>query len=737
MRVAFFLLGLGVGLSGLAHSDAASYDTAVSAVQAAAIMPKVELAARAGHSGDWLRLRGLHGVQTDPEKRAAEREALMALRGKGYRLVCMVRCDPADWSALRPGKGPGNRAPLDLREGFGRGRDLAEAYGDLVDVWEFDNEPDIMSFADNADVFAAYHKAIALGLERRDKTEAAGGGKKRRETRGVSGESGAHGGRAIVLMAAPGLPPGPHFQQLGRNGYFSYTDGFNFHYYGFARDFEGVYDQFRDAVGASGTGGGVIPRGATTETRRWPVFITEWGYSLLDAVEARTKEGRVRQWEFFQDVARQTERLGVAAPMAFLIPPYFERNMKEFGLTMTSVAGLDFRPEDFGAKRTEPWMAGIGQKWADEGWLASPALAWLEARAAEGGSRRTHDWVVRTEKASPVVIDFIAGWATQAVKACDGYFLCDMDYLDGQKLPRRLGRGTVVLYNFGTEAADVKLPWPAELLPMDAEGLVTGSWHLEPGERREVPVMASVDGDGYRPTEVALAAEVQVGGVSTLSRWASRFYPNPAGMQEAARRDFRFAPEAAAANRSRLERRPLAPEEPALRRDGRWLVTEGVAVEEIDGGWRFHITRFPGVGLRPAVAELPLPTGWHFESDEVFLFNYRLLDGPGAVELRWDHPDATRRRQTGNFGMIAEPYFRTTDGKLFSAGSRLSPTVRWGRFQHGAEAFGMRFLGRTTPPWRFEENQSAALVFFLRPSRLPAVLEVQDPHLASWTVGGR
>ncbi|NDC74823.1 hypothetical protein EBZ70_05950 [bacterium] len=266
------------------------------------------------------------------------------------------------------------------------------------------------------------------------------------------------------------------------------------------------------------------------------MFITEWGYSLLDAVEARTKEGRVRQWEFFQDVARQTERLGVAAPMAFLIPPYFERSMKEFGLTMTSVAGLDFRPEDFGAKRTEPWMAGIGQKWADEGWLASPALAWLEARAAEGGSRRTHDWVVRTEKASPVVIDFIAGWATQAVKACDGYFLCDMDYLDGQKLPRRLGRGTVVLYNFGTEAADVKLPWPAELLPMDAEGLVTGSWHLEPGERREVPVMASVEGDGYRPTEVALAAEVQVGGVSTLSRWASRFYPNPAGMLEAARR---------------------------------------------------------------------------------------------------------------------------------------------------------------------------------------------------------
>lgn len=720
MRTAIFILGLGVGLTGVANLGAASYDSAISGVQAAAIMPTVEGAGLAGRSGDWLRIRGLHQVEMDPVKRAAEREAMAALHTKGYQLSCLTRCDPAGWAGVRPGKGPGNRSPLDLREAFARGCELREAYGDLVDAWEFDNEPDILSFTGNADVFAAYHKAIALGL-------------------GLGREDSRREARALVLMAAPGLPPGPHFEQLGRNGYFSYTEGFNFHYYGFARDFTGVYEQFRDAVGASGSraGGSVLPRGGVSETRRWPVFITEWGYSLLDGVEARTTEGRVRQWRFFQDVARQTERLGVAAPMAFLIPPYFEHNMKEFGLTMTSATGLNFRPEHFGAKKAEPWMEGIGAKWGDAGWVASPALAWLEARAAEGGRRRVRDWVVRTEKASPVVLDFIAGWATQAVKACDGYFLCDMDYLNGKDLPRRLGRGTVVLYNFGTEAADVKLAWPVELLPLDAEGPLTGSWRLEPGERREVPVMASVDGDGYRLTEVSLAAEVQVGEARTMARWASRFYPNPAGMLEAARRDFRFGLEHTAANRRLVEHRSLAPEEPALRRDGRWLVTDGVAVEEIDGGWRFHLTRFPGVGMRPAVAELPLPTGWHFESDEVFSFNYRLLDGPGAVDLRWDHPDATRRRQTGNFGMIAEPYFRTTDGKLFSAGSRLSPSLRWGRFQHGAEAFGMRFLGRTAPPWRFEENQPAALVFFLRPSRLPAVFEVQDPHLARWTVGGR
>lgn len=662
---------------------------------------------------------------TDPAKVEQNRAALRALREAGRGLVCMIRWSPPAWSAVRPGGGAGNRAPLDLREAFARGKALAEAYGDLVDAWEIENEPDIAFFADNANVFAAYHKALALGLGAGSAEQKAG-----------TGERGA--GKALVLMAAPGLPPGPHFEQLGRNGYFSYTEGFNFHYYGFALDFTGVYEQFRDAVGASGAGGSVVPRGPTAETRRWPVFITEWGYSLLDGVEARTTEGRVRQWRFFQDVARQTERLGVAAPMAFLLPPYFEHNMKEFGLTLRPVAGLNFRPEDFGVKKAEPWMAGIGAKWGAEGWVASPALAWLESRSSVAAKTRTRDWVVKTEAPSPVVLDFIAETTTtRAVKACDGYFLCDMAYLDGPALPRRLGRGTMVLYNFGTEAADVKLAWPTELLPLEEEGPVMGCWRLEPGERREVPVVASVEGDGYRPTEVALAAEVQVGAARTLARWASRFYPNPAGMLEAGRRDFRFGLEETTANRRVVEQRSLAPEEPALRRDGRWLVTDGVAVEEIDGGWRFHVTRFPGVGMRPAVAELPLPARWHFEADEVFSFNFRLLDGPGAVELRWDHPDATRRRQTGNFSTIAEPYFRTTDGKLFSAGARLSPGLRWGRFQHGAEAFGMRFLGRTVPPWRFEKNQPAALVFFMRPSRLPAVFEVQDPHLARWTVGGR
>ncbi len=252
------------------------------------------------------------------------------------------------------------------------------------------------------------------------------------------------------------------------------------------------------------------------------------------------------------------------------------------------------------------------------------------------------------------------------------------------------------------------------------------------GERREIAVEVRARADEFLPTSARLAAEVRSGGARTVARWATRFYAEPHGYVERTRDDFTFTAGATAKNRELLLARPHAPEEPALRPDGRWLVSEGMRVEETPEGWRLHVDHFPGVGLRPAVAELPLPPGWRMPEGAVLTYDHRLTPAEGAVELRSDDPDARRRRQTGVAGAIAESYIRTANGNLFSTVPRLSPTEEWQRYNQSGETLTMLFLGRTRMPWRFADNTPAALVFFVRPTQLPAVFEVRAPHVATY-----
>ena len=738
----------------------------------------------------WLRIRGLTNAPVRAGEAASDAELddeiaelranLAVLRAAGYRSACMVRWSSDAWSAVRTGGGAGSRAPLDLRECHERARALAATYGDLVDAWEIENEPDIPFFADNADVFTAFYKALALGL-----AEGRGAGKTEGEKapgrprlaalevalpmlrnpkarRAPLQFTPVSGSR--VVMPAMGLPPGPYFAQTLENGLLSYTEGFNYHYYGFAMDYPGVYGQFRDGLGPRMVGAREATPGGF---RRLPVFVTEWGYSLLDGREAQTVEGRVRQWRFFGQVARENERLRVAAPMAFLLPPYHEHEAKEFGLAMPpaeraaahygfpleagtgegargpfQAGGLAFAPGDFGTGSVEPWMRRIGERVGDA--EASPALAWLLERAAARDGRASRDWPVRTEPPSPVVLDFIAGAGTQAVKTYHGYWLSGVREESGNGpglagKRARAGRGTLVAYNFSSQAAEVRLAWPAEMGP-ESEELATGCGallQLRPGERREIPVVVRARADAFLPSEARLAGAVRCGGARTVARWASRFYAAPDNYVARERRDFFFPAEAGRANRARLLARAHAPEEPALNPAGRWLVSDGVRVEETTAGWRLHVERLPGVALRPAVAELPLPEGWTMPAGTVLSYDYRLVASPGAVELRADDPDPGRRRQTGRDGAIAESYIRTANGNLFSTVPRLSPKSDWRHYNQSAETFTMFFLGRTGLPWQFEKNEAAALVFFIRPTQLPAVFEVRDPQLARYGVAAQ
>ncbi len=784
--------------------------------------------------GEWLRIRGFAHApvrKPNPPSRAltgeemadaAElevrieetRSALSALRGAGYRGVVLLRWEREWPSGARRGAATGNRSPLDLREAYRRGFALAATYGDLVDAWEIENEPDAGFFADNADVFGAFYKAVALGLAAGRREPAAARGDEESATGWAElGEPAGWCANGLIPWRRPGslivmpplvLPPGPYLAQLKANGFLAYTEGANLHYYGFADDYSGAHLRLREALGEGwaaedgpatrrngfrlGKPGALArptyPQDGVPPARRLPVFVTEWGYPRLDGYSAQTVEGRLRQWRFYREVTLQNERLGVRAPMAFFLLPYHEYGAKEFGLTMPranereahfgfrveadagaakptestdgatnrqrrdeaglfSAGGLDFAPADFGARRTETWMARIGERVGDD--EAAPALAWLmdraeqprrpereprgpRARAESVHARTRGDWLVRTETPSPVVLDLVAGTDTQAVKSFCGYIVGSADGVgDGR------GRARLVVYNFGDSPATLRVVWPAGMRPAAAAG-VASAWRLElaEGERREIPVELSVPGDAWAARELVLVAEVENGDGRTLSRWATRLYPHPAGLRAADARSLVFPAGEAADNRAQLLGEQAA-EEAKVAAQGRWLVTPGVVVEETPSRWRFHVSALPPEPMRPARAELPLPDSWApWERGLVMSFAYRAVPEPGAAPLRPDDPDPRRRPRAGNLGDTLEFLLRTRAGNVYCVQAPLRPKPEWAPYNQPAETLTPGFPGRQAAPLRISEEGPASLVFFFRPAALPAIYEIDRPALSHW-----
>jgi hypothetical protein len=198
---------------------------------------------------------------------------------------------------------------------------------------------------------------------------------------------------------------------------------------------------------------------------------------------------------------------------------------------------------------------------------------------------------------------------------------------------------------------------------------------------------------------------------------------------------FDFPAEAAVKHRRILAARGLADGEPGLKSDGRWLVTDGVRVEETNGVWRFHINYLPAEALRPAAVELPLPDGFVFEKGTWLSLEQRKVpaeQGAKSDELRAGNPELSASRfnpQAGRAGDVMDVYFRTRSGNLFQTWPRLPVAETWQHYAGLAEDFTMAFFGRAELPWRFAENRPASLVFYLRPSALPAVFEVRGTSI--------
>jgi hypothetical protein len=762
--------------------------------------------------GSWMRVRGLVEPALvkagDARTVETDRDGLRALRARGIKTAVFLRWGPESWAeGVRAGGG--QRLPLDLREAYERGRRLGETYGDLVDAWEVENEPDIGFVADNPETYAAFQKAVYLGLkhgaaaafqseaeslELRAKSQELG--IKRPELTAHRSQLVAHCS-PLVLMAPLALPPGPYLERLWANGIASYTDGFNFHYYGYAEDFSGVYRQFHDAVGELGS----KSFEPTANSSDWvgrkrglklkadsskliarkplPVFITEYGYGLLDAEARDTVEGRVRQWRWFASVIAQVHALRPEGPMAFYVNPYYEANLNEFGLTadkpMRLVEGeergakgegigdkslelrakssesgtrssgqtahgsqlaaqLSFTPEDFGAKGAEPWMERIGHGLGPN--HASPALAYLWDYA-ERNPYRARDWSVTTEPASPVVIDLVAGLGMEQIKSAGGYVVSSHVEVANYVIS---GNVNWVLYNFSPKAITGRLEISGEDGVASRVGACTVT--VEAGGRVEIADDLGVQAKVFTGRTVRASFTPENAGVARAV-CATRLFPTSEWMVNKPVADFDFTEGAAGRNRALLAKATQAEGEPVLRADGRWRVTEGVRVEERDGVWRFHIDYLPAEAMTSAVAELPLPEGFVFRAGMTLSLERRKVAAP--VQARGDGREASGgqdgsgtagipkaaqlRSRAGVAGDMLSVSFRTKNGNLYQTWPRLRVGDEWAEYTEQADNFTMGFFGRAALPWRFFENRPAALVFSLRPSKVPAVFEVHGARI--------
>jgi len=682
-------------------------------------------------AGAWVHVRGV----VESGSQVAEQAALAELHRRGLRVCVLLMPTRESWATgLR--SWPGATLPLDLREAHDRMMRLASSYRGLVDAWEIGNEPDIGFVPENAENYMAYLKACYLGAR-----EGALNGQRSaisdqsqkgrsfwwhlwRRLRGGSGSeesrfpSPVH--RPLIIMAPLALPPGPYLERLIGNGLLSYTDGFNFHYYGYARDFTGVYRQFENAVENQRGGDN------TFRLKRLPVFITEFGYGLLDGVARETVAGRVRQWAWFRDVNAQIRELRIAAPMAFLLTPYFERGVNEFGLTAPEtrqeakgerregragdprgqrprlqLGAMEFKPQDFGAKKAEPWMELIGKPVA--GGEATPALAWLMADAKPGHPSR--DWTVSVPDSSPVVIDFVAGVDALPYKSYQGFMLMD----SGR------GHGELRLYNFSAARLSGSLRMSGSaaaraIAPASLSDKIT----LEPGAMVTIPLeLETSDADfSVHSWTVDFLPDNSTVPPATFT---TAFFPNATGMTKTVQVQLDHDEKSAERNYSRLLQRELAVDEPRLVSQGRWLVTPGVKVTEDGTTWSFEVTGYPPEPLRPAMAELPLLTGFKFPPGGMFTFDYH-----ATLPLENDRQEAM------------EMYFRTANGNLFHVWPPFPVTDLWQTYTQNRENFTMGFFGRAALPWQFEKNECVSLVFYFRPHRLPTTYEIRNAEIVSW-----
>jgi len=396
--------------------------------------------------------------------------------------------------------------------------------------------------------------------------------------------------------------------------------------------------------------------------------------------------------------------------MMFLLRPYAELGLSEFGLEAAPSEKLSFTPSDFGERQSSRWMEGIGERIGQA--IASPALAYLAYTGlAQAYEPRT--WVVRAAQPSTVVIDFVAGSQMDALKSFQGYAL------SGELEQTQVGSGELRVYNLSDTAISGELRFDgAASAPTVSLGNLT--LDLKAQELRIIPVTLGVPRRPWTAHSwtVVFAPDASIERASVFS---TLLYPGWRNSQRKIVADFNFSSAQNYKQRLDLIAQPLAEEEPALEQDGRWLVSKGVHVEDWIGRWEFEIRDLPKTSLRPARAELPLPSKFLIPPDCLMRFDQR-CESAGSVPTRYAGLSATD-------GGIMQIQFRTAGGNLYEVWPRRSVAVSWRTYEESADNFTMSLFGRANLPWKFRDSQPVALVFTFWPRSLPTVVAVKAAAL--------
>jgi hypothetical protein len=273
-------------------------------------------------------------LPSSPDGRAGRLALYQEWRDRGFRIDAI-----APFGITEPPTAPEDQLQEDLRLVYAEAEQWGGQGANVVDVWEPYNEPDLGFCRDLPDRFAAYEKAIYLGLK-------AGSGKS-----------------TPVLLPALGITPGPWLERAADNGMLHYGDAFNAHYYEDPRDLADYLRLVRHFLDEARDRGELAAP--------LPIWLTEIGYNDVPQDDLDNAAARQRQADYFSVAMQEASRgdLAVFMPYALHTDPGFaltNQNWHPYPAWQT-VAGL-----------TRSLSLSTRAKWVDQAAEASPVvLQWL------------------------------------------------------------------------------------------------------------------------------------------------------------------------------------------------------------------------------------------------------------------------------------------------------------------------------------------------------------------------